>query len=230
VKRLPYYELEDMRRTATKKLWLAIAITAVSAVMSCAVAAFAMIQPTPVIQFDAEGRVVRFTEHRDVGMEGHRIWIEDTILAFLDKWIAVDSTRLEEDFQASLNMLAPQLREIVLREGEAAKYRSQFMNLAVRSHLVDVEVKFNEVAPSDKLIHFYAWGAVWLGPLGALPSAGSTQSTHFRRRWFLAKGILGRRPISSGARRGLVVEQFSYDLADSAQGLETLKIKLMKDG
>lgn len=220
---LRYYELEEVRRAGSRRQWAAIGVLALTTLGSLGIALAAIVKPAPVIVFDSKGRPIVFEETYRPALEPSKIRVEAFTEEFLGRYIGIDSTRLEDDFRQGLNMMYPQLREIVQKEGAEVARREKYRGGNVRSRFEGMEIRMQDFDPKNtsENIYLYAWAKQTFEPvLGNVDEEVS--------RWIFAKMILGREPVSRTIKWGLLVRYFEYYSFDTGEELELQRLKLMK--
>lgn len=200
----PRLELEVFRRSVNRKLWVAIAVLGIVAVGSLGLTVVAIIRPMPVLAFDARGRPILFEDTVTPRLQLSDMRIEYFTEQFLEKFVGIDSTNVKEDFSASLNMMTPRLRKIVIAEGTELERKKKHQNSNLKTKFEEVQMRIGEYDPNEVngRVHLIAYGRVVFGPkLGGL---GEDEEPV--EQYFFTQLVLVRVPVTKLSIHGLEVD------------------------
>ena len=219
-----YFEIEELRRAGSRKLWAAIGVLSSTTVLSLLVTLALVVKPSPVIAFDATGRPIIFTDTYTPALEMTRVRAEWFTRFFLSKYITIDSTRLDEDLTGALNLMTPDLRDIVMLDGKEIERRTKYQGANVRSSLPDFDLRIGEFEPQGKdPIYVYGWGRHVFEPI-----FGGTEQDKAQRFLFV-KMQLDRYPVAKNIPHGLLVHYIDWKSFDSEADLNVELLKLQRD-
>lgn len=214
----PRLELEVFRRSVNRKLWAGIGILGVVAVGCLGLTALALIRPMPVLAFDARGRPILFEDTVTPRLQLSDMRIEYFTEQFLEKFVGIDSSNVTEDFSASLNMMTPRLRKVVVAEGTELERKRKHQGSNLKSTFEEVSIRIGEYDPAatGSRIHLIAHGTMTFGPkLGAL--AEEDQPVE---QFFFTQLVLVRVPITKLSIHGLEVDFVHTRFFDTKAELE----------
>ena len=190
----PRLELEAFRRSVNRKLWGAIGLLGAVALGCVLLALLAIIRPIPVLAFDARGRPILFEDTVTPRLELTNLRIEYFAEQFLERFVGIDSANISEDFAASLNMMTPRLRRIVIDEGKELERKKKHQDSNLKSRFEDVQVRIGRYDPEapDERVHLIAFGRMVFEPkLGGLAERAQPVE-----QYFFAQLVLVRVPIT----------------------------------
>lgn len=215
------YDIEAFRRGINRKMWVVIAASIATSLLALLVALAAVARPVPVIAFDAKGRAIVFDDTVNPALEVTEVRIEHFTGLFLQRFVGIDSSRLQLDLAEAVNMMTPQARQIALREGREVKRRLAYEHGNVRSRFVDLQVRIGDLEPQGSGdIYVVAWGKQLFEPIIAPPTADETIE-----QWFYAEVVLAQVDISRQTPYGLLVKRIDSRPFDDIQKLEAALLK-----
>jgi len=220
-----YYEIEELRRAGSRKLWAAIGVLALTTLALAFVTLALAIKPAAVIAFDATGRPIVFTDTYTPAQETTKVRVEWFLKYFLTKYLAIDSTRLDEDLATALNLMTPDLRAIVMTEGKEVERRKKYQGGNVRSSLQGLELRIGEFDPKgSEPIYAYGWGRNVFEPIfGEVSDADKAQ------RFVFVKVMLERYPVTVTTPHGLLARYAEWLSFETEQQLEVQLLKLQRE-
>lgn len=220
-----YYDIEQYRRTGSRKQWAAIAILACTTLASSGISFALAIKPAPVIAFDSQGKPILFEDTYAPATRTDRVRVDWFAQYFLEKFVAIDSSRLDRDLADALNLMTPRMREIELKDGAEIARRRQYRDGNVRSHLEQLEIRIGDFDPNDlsQPIYLYAWGQHVFEPL-----LGKVDNDSKTVRFVFFKMMLTREPVAKEIPHGLLISHFEWYSFETQDELDTELLKIRR--
>src|SRR5215813_3109954 len=145
----PLTELEDFRRSTNRKIWAVIAILGVVTMGSLFLALIAFARPIPVVAFDEKGHPLLFADTVTPRVKLENIRVEAFARTFLERWSLIDSGNVADDFTASVNMMTPRYRRIVLGDADELERRKKRTSFNMKSRFLSLETKISSFDAED---------------------------------------------------------------------------------
>jgi hypothetical protein len=221
--RIRYSDIEEFRRAQSRKLWAAIAFMGGTNIVAVAVVAIVAIRPVPVIAFDSHGKAMVFKDTSTGSLQTDEVRVRQFTREFLDRFVGVDATRLQEDLKVALNMMTPLTRELVIKEGAQVERRKKYEGTDVRSSFPELEIRVEDFDPAamDKDIHLFAWGRQEFSQIyGASPPVS---------QWIFIKAILERQVVRELTPYGLLVKYIEYSSYTDKDKMEAEMLRFTKE-
>ncbi len=219
-----YYEIEALRRAGSLKQWVVIAFLGVTSLASLLIAFLSIMRPIPVVAFDRDGRALVFNDTYTPALEMTKVRADWFIRYFLSKYLTVDSTRLDEDLTTALNLMTPDLRDIVMEDGGEVERRKKYQGGNVRSRLEDFELRIGDFDPMGKApIYAIGWGKHVFEPV-----FGGTDKDK-AVRWLFVKLQIDRYAVTKLSPHGLLVHYVEWKSYDSEPELNVELLKVQRD-
>ncbi len=219
-----YFEIEALRRAGSRKMWVVIGLFGLTTAASLVIAIVAVIRPIPVVAFDKDGRAIVFTDTVSPALEMSKARVDWFVQHFLSKYIAIDSTRLDDDLTEALNLMTPELRDLVMADGSDIKRRKKYEGQNVRSSLQDLQVRIGDFDPKGRSpIYVVGWGKHVYEPI-----FGGTDKDK-ATRWLFFKMQLARYAVTRLSPHGLLVHYIDWQSYDSEPELTAQLLKVQRD-
>ncbi len=217
-----HLELDAFRRSVDRRLWLGMGLLAVVALGALCVALALAVRPMPVVAFDGTGRPIVFRDTRTPALEMDELRVKAFVTDFLKAFVALDSSRIDEDLAASTAMMTPRFRRVFLADQAAVERRAQFRQLRARARLGKLTFRIAPFRADDVTgqIYVMAYGPMVLRPLNA-----GADDDRLQRQHILVRLVLQRAPVSDVTIHGLMVDAATVRLFDTN---EALRIELLK--
>lgn len=217
-----FYELEEFRRSVNRKLWTAVLGLLGVAVLSILLTLVCLLRPMPVVAFDSEGRPLLFSDTITPSLQIDEVRIQFFAERFLQTFVGVDSAAIDRDLTESLNMMTPQLREIVLHEGDEVKRRAKYDGANVRSHFEELQLKIAPFDPEDTngKVHLIAWGRIVFEP-----RLGVADAPERLEQYLYSQIVLQRCPVRKNSIHGVLVSFVNTRFFESEEDLKVFQLK-----
>lgn len=217
-------EIERFRRSVNRKIWVMIGGLLVLTFLSLLMAFVAFARPVPVVVFDGQGRPILFEDTVAPRVRLDDVRIEYFVENFLERWAAVDSRSVEDDFAKAINMMTPRLRRIVMRDEAELGRRRRYTELNLKGTPKDVEVRIAPYDPEDVHGRVYA---VMTGQMVLTPATGELVGSkdHEYLQWLYSELTLARVPVSKESIHGLLVEDVMTKYFESKEDFDVFALK-----
>jgi len=211
-------EIADFRRSVNRRMWAVITLLGLTSLGALFLALLGFTRPVPVVMFDGDGRPMLFEDTATPRTRLTRMRVEYFAEAFLDRFVAVDSATVGEDFAAALNMMTPDLRAIMLADAEEAERRRGVAEGNVRGTLIGLRLEVAAFDPEaiNGRIYVVAVAQLRMQPRFGRVDSGPGELT----RHLLTELALQRVPISREAIHGLRVDYVHSRFFADAEALE----------
>lgn len=215
-------ELDVFRRSMQRKMWAVIGVLGLATMFALLIALGAIARPIPVIAFDAQGHPLLFADTATPRLKLERIRVEAFAQAFLEKWSCVDSANVSEDFTASLNMMTPRYRRIVLGDTDELARRKTRSDYNVKSRFATFETKVGDFDPEDAHAKVYvlAWGKMRFVPKVPGPVQGEKAF-----KFYFSELAIERVPLTKETIHGLLVDYAYTRIFDTEEEMNVYALK-----
>jgi hypothetical protein len=215
-------ELEDFRRSTNRKIWAVIVLLGVVTIGSLFLALIAFARPIPVVAFDEKGHPLLFADTVTPRVKLENIRVEAFARTFLERWSLVDSGNVADDFTASLNMMTPRYRRIVMNDTDEVERRKKRSSFNMKSRFVSFETKVSAYDADDVNAKVYA--VAW-GKMRFVPKVEGAVQDEEAFKYYFSELAIQRVPVTKDSIHGLLVDYAYTRLFDTEEDMNVYALK-----
>lgn len=215
-------DIEVFRRSVNRRFWALLGLQGFITLACVFYAILIAVKPPPVVEIN-DGRPILYRDTGTPALETTKVRVAFFVREFLDRYVGIDATRLESDFQKALSMMSERQKALELNERTQIERRLQYENTDVVSHFADFDLRIAEFDPAamDEDIYLFAWGRQEFRSLFGDEDPVS--------RYFLVKMRVERRVVTMENPYGLLVKDIRYDSFAEARHLKSAKLKEIRE-
>jgi hypothetical protein len=215
-------ELEAFRRSVNRKVWAVIGVLGIVSLGSLLLALIAFARPIPVVAFDGKGHPILFEDTVSPRVNMDSIRVEAFTQDFLERWLAIDSTTVTEDFTRAVNMMTPNFRRIVMADADEVERRRRWSEANIKIRFETFEPTIADYDPGEVDGKIYV---VVQSRVRYTPKFGELQEASELVKYYFTELELQRVPVAKASIHGL---QVNYVNTVRFETEEELKAHLLK--
>ena len=222
-----YYEIEDVRRSVNRKMWVVITVLSVMSLFSLLSAIIAYARPLAVVAFDTDGKPMLFKDTISPRQTMTDIRVKYFAKKYTETLMGINSASLDKDLAQALNWMTPEQRYLYMNDEqyeEELERRREFREKKVqlRTSFPKMEVRIGKYKPEQLDGRIYV---LVIGQMIFEPIMGKWTEQEEIRKYFMAKIVLQRVPVTEISIFGLLVHYVEQHIFEDQQEYEQYLVK-----